>query len=106
MQQVKITVEVDGEVVEQVVEQVDGTLEQMEDRIDALTRQLAAKTLQAIRRKIEHFHAMNIFNDADTAARTWTSPLKSTSTVAHPRSPATGAAAFWPATRRLLSPEE
>ena len=24
------------------------------------------KTLQAIRRKIEHFHAMNIFNDADT----------------------------------------
>ena len=26
MQQVKITVEVDGEVVEQVVEQVDGTL--------------------------------------------------------------------------------
>jgi hypothetical protein len=25
------------------------------------------KTLQAIRRKIEHFHAMNIFNDADTA---------------------------------------
>ena len=47
MQQVKITVEVDGEVVEQVVEQVDGTLEQMEDKIDALTRQLAAKTLQA-----------------------------------------------------------
>jgi len=27
------------------------------------------KTLQAIRRKIEHFHAMNIFNDADTAAQ-------------------------------------
>jgi len=26
-------------------------------------------TLQAIRRKIEHFHAMNIFNDADTAAQ-------------------------------------
>ena len=47
MQQVKITVEVDGEVVEQVVEQVDGTLEQMEEKIDALTRQLAAKTLQA-----------------------------------------------------------
>jgi hypothetical protein len=38
---------VDGEVVEQVVEQVDGTLEQMEDKIDAMTRQLAAKTLQA-----------------------------------------------------------
>ena len=47
MQQVKITVEVDGEVVEQVVEQIDGTLEQMEDKIDALTRQLATKTLQA-----------------------------------------------------------
>ncbi len=47
MQKVKITVEVDGEVVEQVVEQVDGTLEQMEDKIDAMTRQLAARTLQA-----------------------------------------------------------
>ena len=47
MQRVKITVEVDGEVVDQVVEQVDGTLEQMEEKIDALTRQLAAKTLQA-----------------------------------------------------------
>ena len=46
MQQVKITVEVDGEVVEQVVEQVEGTLEQMEEQIDTLTRQLAAKTLQ------------------------------------------------------------
>ena len=47
MQRVKITVEVDGEVVDQVVEQVDGTLEQMEEKIDAMTRQLAAKTLQA-----------------------------------------------------------
>ena len=47
MQKVKITVEVDGEVVEQVVEQVDGTLEQMEEKIDAMTRQLAAKTLQS-----------------------------------------------------------
>lgn len=47
MQQVKITVEVDGEVVQQVVEQVEGTLEQMEDKIDALTRELAAATLQA-----------------------------------------------------------
>jgi len=27
------------------------------------------KTLQAIRRKIEHFHAMNVFKDADTAAQ-------------------------------------
>ena len=47
MQQVKITVEVDGEVVEQVIEHVDGTLEQREERIDAMTRRLAAKTLQA-----------------------------------------------------------
>ena len=47
MQQVKITVEVDGEVVEQVVEQVEGTLEQREEKIDALTRQLAATALQA-----------------------------------------------------------
>ena len=47
MQRVKITVEVDGEVVDQVVEQVDGTLEEREEKIDALTRQLAAKTLQA-----------------------------------------------------------
>jgi hypothetical protein len=47
MQKVKITVEVDGQVVEQVVEQVGGTLEQMEEKIDALARQLAARTLQA-----------------------------------------------------------
>jgi len=47
MQRVKVTVEVDGEVVDQVVEQVDGTLEQMEEKIDAMTRQLAAKALQA-----------------------------------------------------------
>ncbi|MFQ5503049.1 MAG: hypothetical protein ACE5EQ_12260, partial [Phycisphaerae bacterium] len=47
MQQVKITVEMDGEVVEQMIEEVDGTLERREEKIDALTRQLAAKTLQA-----------------------------------------------------------
>ena len=47
MQQVKITVEVDGEVVQEVLERVEGTLEQMEDRIDAMTRRLAAATLQA-----------------------------------------------------------
>jgi len=47
MQNVKITVEVDGQVVEQVVEQVGGTLEQMEEKIDAMARQLAAKMLQA-----------------------------------------------------------
>ncbi len=53
MQQVKITVEVDGEVVEQVVEQVEGTLDQMEHKIDAMTRQLAAKTLQASVDRVE-----------------------------------------------------
>jgi hypothetical protein len=47
MQRVKITVEVDGEVVEQVVEHVDGTLEEREEKIDALARELAARTLQA-----------------------------------------------------------
>ncbi len=47
MQQVKITVEVDGVVVEQVDEQVEGTHDQKEEKIDAMTRRLAAKTLQA-----------------------------------------------------------
>jgi len=47
MQQVKITVEVNGKLVEQVVELVDGTLEEREEKIDALTRQVAARTLQA-----------------------------------------------------------
>ena len=42
MQKVKITVEVDGQVVEQVVEQADGTLERREEKIDALAQQLAA----------------------------------------------------------------
>ncbi|MBK9118152.1 MAG: hypothetical protein IPM18_00875 [Phycisphaerales bacterium] len=31
--------------------------------------QVHGKTLQAIRRKIEHFHAMNIFGDGETAAQ-------------------------------------
>lgn len=53
MQTVRITVEVNGEVVERVVDQVDGTLEEMEERIDALTRQLAAKTLQASVDRVE-----------------------------------------------------
>lgn len=46
MQQVKVTVEVNGQVVQQQVEQVDGTLEQMEEKIDAMTRKLAAAALQ------------------------------------------------------------
>ena len=44
---VEITVKVDGRVVTQQVEQVEGTLEQMEETIDALSRPVAGKTLQA-----------------------------------------------------------
>jgi len=44
---VKITVEVDGRVVQQDVRQVSGTLEQMEEAIDAMTRQVACSALQA-----------------------------------------------------------
>ncbi len=47
MQQVEITVKVNGQVVKQQVEQVDGTLEQMEEKIDAMSRELAAAALQA-----------------------------------------------------------
>ena len=47
MQQVEITVKVNGQVVKQQVEQVDGTLEQMEEKIDAMSRALAAAALQA-----------------------------------------------------------
>lgn len=47
MQKVEITVKVNGQVVEQQVEQVDGTLEQMEEKIDSIARKLAASALQA-----------------------------------------------------------
>ena len=47
MQRVEITVKVNGQVVKEQVEQVDGTLEQMEEKIDAMSRQLAAAALQA-----------------------------------------------------------
>jgi hypothetical protein len=40
------------------------------------------KTLQAIRRKIEHFHAMNIFNDAETAAQLRSSRIRSSASPA------------------------
>ena len=43
---VKVTVEVDGKVVLQDVKQVSGTLEQMEEAIDAMTRQAAGAALQ------------------------------------------------------------
>jgi hypothetical protein len=39
------------------------------DQVITAKGQVHGKTLQAIRRKIEHFHAMNIFGDADTAAQ-------------------------------------
>ncbi len=44
---VKITVEVDGRVVQENVRQVSGTLEQMEEAIDAMTREAACSALQA-----------------------------------------------------------
>jgi len=45
--QVEITVKVNGREVKKVVEQVGGTLEQMEEKIDAMGRQVACETLQA-----------------------------------------------------------
>ena len=44
---VEITVKVDGTLVKKHVEQVEGTLEQMEEKIDALSRAVASETLQA-----------------------------------------------------------
>lgn len=46
MQQVEITVKVNGQIVQQQIEEVDGTLEQMEEKIDAMSRALAAAALQ------------------------------------------------------------
>ena len=46
MQRVEITVKVNGQLVKQQAEQVDGTLEQMEEKIDAMSRELAAAALQ------------------------------------------------------------
>jgi hypothetical protein len=47
MQQVEITVKVNGQLVKERLEEVDGTLEQMEEKIDAMSRELAAAALQA-----------------------------------------------------------
>lgn len=44
---VEITVKVGGKLIKQHVEVVDGTLEQMEETIHALTRRVAADALQA-----------------------------------------------------------
>jgi len=45
--EVEITVKVNGKMVKQHVEQVDGTLEQMEEKIHALSKTVAGETLQA-----------------------------------------------------------
>jgi hypothetical protein len=45
--QVEITVKVDGRLVKTHVEQVQGTLEQMEETIHALSKRVAGETLQA-----------------------------------------------------------
>jgi len=44
---VEITVKVNGEVVREHVEQVSGTLESMEEKIDAMSREVARDVLQA-----------------------------------------------------------
>ena len=44
--EVEITVKINGELVTQRVEQVAGTLEQMEEKIDALGREVACAALQ------------------------------------------------------------
>ena len=45
--QVEITVKINGQVVRQHVEQVSGTLEQMEEAIDMMSRRVACTALQA-----------------------------------------------------------
>ena len=45
--QVEITVKVNGEVVREHVRQVNGTLEQMEETLDAMAREVACGALQA-----------------------------------------------------------
>jgi hypothetical protein len=44
---VEITVKVNGQVVREHVEQVSGTLEDMEEKIDIMSRQVAGAALQA-----------------------------------------------------------
>ena len=45
--QVEIVVKVNGALVKRHVEQVEGTLEQMEEKIHALSKTVAGETLQA-----------------------------------------------------------
>ena len=44
---VEITVRIDGQVVREHVGQVSGTLEDMEEKIDAMSREVAGAALQA-----------------------------------------------------------
>lgn len=44
---VKVTVEIDGRIVGQDIKPVSGTLEQMEEAIDAMAREAASAALQA-----------------------------------------------------------
>ena len=44
--QVEITVKVNGQLIREHVEQVSGTLEQMEEAIDTMSRQVACRALQ------------------------------------------------------------
>jgi hypothetical protein len=44
---VEITVKVNGQVVREHARRVDGTLQQMEETIDAMTREVACAALQA-----------------------------------------------------------
>jgi hypothetical protein len=45
--EVEVTIKVDGRMVGTQVQQVDGTLDQMEETIHALGKKVAAQTLQA-----------------------------------------------------------
>lgn len=45
--EVEITVKVNGRLVKQHVEQVSGTLEAMEEKIHAMSKEVAGETLQA-----------------------------------------------------------
>ena len=45
--EVEVTVQVDGKLVKTHVQQVQGTLEQMEETIHALSKQVAGEALQA-----------------------------------------------------------
>jgi hypothetical protein len=47
LMQIEITVKVNGQIVREHIEQVSGTLEDMEEKIDAMSRQVASAALQA-----------------------------------------------------------